>query len=238
MMELLIAAVILFYLSISAAIGAAAFQRGREASSYFVWSLLSPVITMLVLLIRGTNREVVELRSGRRIRCGACLELAYARALKCPHCGSPLAPSRGLEPVRNMYWRTSLAMLLLSVLAFGGALAGAFEESKPKQVAAAPPTAPLKVQSKPGSRKTNAAVSSKVEVELSSFGTVDATLWADDQQVWQGSLKPGERRSIIGQGKVVARFSDASLVYAKVNGVDRDALGRGERTVTFTAAQR
>lgn len=71
-----------------------AYVRGRSLFGYLLLSLLlSPLITLIILLIIGPNVRRLEedaIAAGKLRRCAACAELVRSDALKCKHCGSSL----------------------------------------------------------------------------------------------------------------------------------------------------
>jgi hypothetical protein len=99
-MELFVVAAWFFACCFVAAI---ASGRGRSAFGYFLLSLvLSPIFGLIVVLVVGPNRTLLEdqqLRNGTSRRCPFCAETVRQEAIVCRFCGRDLPdpePAHGI----------------------------------------------------------------------------------------------------------------------------------------------
>jgi hypothetical protein len=82
---------LLLWIFLCAAIAILASNRGRAGVGYFLLSFfLSPLVGLIILLLRGENEAKIRertLRSGARRDCPSCKELVLPDAIKCRYCG-------------------------------------------------------------------------------------------------------------------------------------------------------
>ena len=85
-----------FWIFLCGAVAVSATKWGRSPILYFQLSFfLSPLVGVIVLLLRGKDESEIQerkLRSGTHRICPNCKELILAEAVKCRYCGSTLAP--------------------------------------------------------------------------------------------------------------------------------------------------
>lgn len=64
-------------------------NRGRDGGRWLVISILiSPLLSLILLLVMKNLSEEKSLKSGDKKKCMFCAETINADAIKCKHCGS------------------------------------------------------------------------------------------------------------------------------------------------------
>lgn len=88
----------IFFLIFCLIVAVVAGVKGRSGFGWFIISfLISPLLSLIILLIIGDNKEdlplVTEdqlLRNGSHRECPSCAEIVKAKAKVCKHCGVDL----------------------------------------------------------------------------------------------------------------------------------------------------
>jgi hypothetical protein len=84
---LLVALVYGLFAAIAWAIATIAERKGRSWPTFFVLSLVLPIISWIIVAVISTDTST--LRSGTK-KCPKCAEVVKEEAVLCKHCGSAL----------------------------------------------------------------------------------------------------------------------------------------------------
>lgn len=135
-------AVVCGYAGLCFAIGGAAYKRGRSAFSFIMLALLlTPLLSYLILLIAGSDRQSEDLRAGRLVRCPSCAELVQAAARVCRFCSREIGASAPPAAHANPPAIAAVVLFTLAALGIAGAVLQSDRE-KTRRIEAQPASPP------------------------------------------------------------------------------------------------